>query len=432
MRILHTSDWHLGQHFMGRSRQREHAALLQWITQQVQAHDVDAVIIAGDIFDTAAPPSYARELYHQLIASLHATGTALLVLGGNHDSVSVLGESQPLLHHLNTTVIAHTGAPEQHVVVLPRRTAAGEPYAPGCIVCALPFIRARDVQTSLPGQSMQDKQQGLLDAIRTTYANVYAVAQARQTQLQHEYGVRVPIVATGHLTTLGTSRTESVREIYVGTLDAFPTDAFPPADYIALGHIHQPQQVGSARHIQYSGSPLALGFDELGQRKQVLLVDLNAEGLQDLTALPVPVWQPMASVQGTLQSLPAQLQALAHTADKAQPTWLEITVQQDDYLPDLAARVEALVQDLPLQVLRIRRQRAASRSTLHSTHGESLQELDPLQVFERRLALEELPPPLHDALHTRYRSVLEAVQHSAPAQSACQDPASAATTGVQP
>lgn len=411
MRILHTSDWHLGQHFMGHSRQSEHAALIAWLLEQVHAQAVDAVLIAGDIFDTGAPPSYARELYHQLIARLHGAGVALLLLGGNHDSVSVLGESLPLLQHLHTTVIASTGAAAQHVVVLPqRRHADGVDGAPGCIVCALPFIRPRDVLLSQAGQSAQDKQLALQTAIQETYAQVYAAAQARQAALEQSTGQRLPIIATGHLTTVGASSNESVREIYVGALEAFPTKAFPAADYIALGHIHQPQKVGGLEHIRYCGSPIALGFDEARQTKQVLLVDVNAQGLQAVTSLPVPVFQPLFSLRGTLESLPAALQEAASQASAACPAWLEITVVQDDYLPDLAARLDAMTQGLPLEVLRIKRQRGSAAPLLEADAGVSLQELGPHDVFARRLAQEQLDDAQQQALSERYRAVLHSLQ----------------------
>ncbi|RZJ52739.1 MAG: exonuclease subunit SbcD, partial [Acidovorax sp.] len=168
MRILHTSDWHLGQHFMGKSRQAEHQALIDWLLVQVDAHAVDAVLIAGDIFDTGAPPSYARELYSHLVVSLHRAGVALLLLGGNHDSVATLGESRALLAVLNTTVVAAVSDPADHVVVLPRRGGDGS-HEPGCIVCAVPFIRPRDVWQSQAGQSAEDKQQSLQAAIQAYY-----------------------------------------------------------------------------------------------------------------------------------------------------------------------------------------------------------------------------------------------------------------------
>ena len=406
MRLLHTSDWHLGQHFMGQSRQAEHSALVDWLLTQVDAHAVDAVVIAGDIFDTGAPPSYARELYNQLIARLHQAGVALLLLGGNHDSVSVLGESQGLLAYLGTRVIAAVGDASQHVVTLPLRS---HPQEPGCIVCALPFIRARDVVQSQSGQSAQDKQQALQTAIQTTYQQVYDAAVAQQTALQASVGRKLPIVATGHLTTVGASSSESVREIYVGSLEAFPTTAFPPADYIALGHIHQPQKVGGLEHIRYCGSPIALGFDEARQTKQVLLVDLDATGLQAVTALPVPVFQPLASVRGTLAELPNALQTIAACAIPERPTWLEVTIEEDDYLADLAPRVQALTQDLPVQVLRIKRQRGQAAAQLTADASESLDELSPQEVFARRLAQETLEPPLTAALTSRYRQVLDSL-----------------------
>lgn len=405
MRILHTSDWHLGQSFMNHSREREHTALMDWLLQQVQAQQVDAVLIAGDIFDTTTPPSYARTLYYRLIAELHRLNVALLVLGGNHDSVSVLGESLPLLHHLNTTVIAatHTDA-AQHVVTLPARNGEA-----GCIVCALPFIRARDVQRSSAGQTAQDKQRDLQAAIQDTYAQVFAAAQAQQSAHLQTHGVRLPIIATGHLTTVGASSNESVREIYVGTLEAFPTNAFPPADYIALGHIHQPQKVGGLEHIRYSGSPIALGFDEARQTKQVLLVDVDSQGLQSVTPLPTPVPQVLASVSGNLRNLPVMLADVAQRSPADHPAWVEVTVQADDYLPDLSARIDAMVQDLPLQVLRVKRERSQHAAQLNSATQESLDELSPEEVFARRLSQETLEPALTQALTERYRHVLHSL-----------------------
>ena len=291
MRLLHTSDWHLGQHFMGQSRQAEHQALIDWLLQQVQAHQVDAVLIAGDVFDTGAPASYARELYNQLIARLHQAGVGLLILGGNHDSVSVLDESRDLLRHLGTQVIASTGAPPQHAVTLPLRGSD----RPGCIVCALPFIRARDVQQSQAGQSAQDKQLALQTAIQSTYQQVYEAAQDLQQKLQATLGRKLPIIATGHLTTVGASSNESVREIY-GLARSLSHQCFSARRLHCAGPYPPAAKVGGMEHIRYSGSPIALGFDEARQTKQVLLVELNENGLQGVTSLPVPVSQAMAAL----------------------------------------------------------------------------------------------------------------------------------------
>jgi DNA repair protein SbcD/Mre11 len=403
MRILHTSDWHLGQHFMGKTRQAEHQQLMDWLLLQVDEHAVDAVLIAGDIFDTGSPPSYARELYSQLVVRLHSAGVALLLLGGNHDSVATLGESRAMLAYLSTTVVAAVDDAAAQVVVLPLRGGQGEA---GCIVCAVPFIRARDVLQSQAGQSAEDKQQSMQTAIAAHYQSVHAAGRARQAALAQELGRAVPLIATGHLTTVGASSNESVREIYVGSLDAFPTSAFPAVDYIALGHIHKPQKVGGLDHIRYCGSPIALGFDEAWQQKEVLLVDLGAAGLTAITALPVPRFQPLVSGSGNLLELAAAVTAAALEGSPDKPVWMEVTVAEDDYLADLPARIDAMTQGLPVEVLRVRRQRGTTAASLAGELSETLDELSPDDVFARRLTQEELAPELQLALSQRYREVV--------------------------
>lgn len=407
MRILHTSDWHLGQHFMGKSRQAEHQALIDWLLVQVDEHAVDAVLVAGDIFDTGTPPSYARELYGQLVVRLHAAGVALLLLGGNHDSVATLGESRELLACLSATVVAMADDPAAQVLVLPQRGGKGEA---GCIVCAIPFIRPRDVLQSQAGQSAVDKQQSLQVAIQAHYRAVFDAASARRAHLKAELGRTLPLIATGHLTTVGASASESVREIYVGALEAFPSTAFPPADYIALGHIHRPQQVGGLNHIRYSGAPIPLGFDEACQQKEVLLVVLDADGLKAVTPLPVPRFQPLTAVSGNLAALKGAFAAAATEGSAERPVWLEVTVAEDDYLADLPERIQALAEGLPVEVLRIRRERGNAAARLASETSETLDELSPYEVFARRLQQEELAEDLQQVLRERYCSIVASLQ----------------------
>lgn len=410
MRILHTSDWHLGQHFMGKSRHAEHQALIDWLLLQVEAQAVDAVLIGGDIFDTGTPPSYARELYSRLVVKLHRAGVALLLLGGNHDSVATLSETRAMLEMLGTTVMATVGPPADHVVVLPQR---GGHQEPGCIVCAVPFIRPRDVLQSQSGQSADDKQKSMQVAIQGYYQQVYAAGQARQAQLQRELGRSVPLIATGHLTTVGASSNASVREIYIGSLDAFPTAAFPPVDYIALGHIHKPQKVGGLNHIRYCGSPIPLGFDEARQQKEVLLVDLDASGLVGITPLAVPRFQALISLSGNLVAIADAMAAAAAQGSADKPVWLEVMVTDDDYLSDLPSRISAMTQGLPVEVLRVRRQRANTAASLVSDTLETLDELSPQDVFARRLAQEDLPAQMQQALSQRFHSVVKSITEGA-------------------
>lgn len=397
LRLLHTSDWHLGQHFMGKSRQAEHQAFCAWLLEQVRQHRVDVVLIAGDIFDTGAPPSHAREQYNRFVVALRETGARLVVLGGNHDSVAMLGESRELLACLDTWVVP-AAAQDPADQVLPLPTRDGEP---GALLCAIPFLRARDLLRSEAGQSAEDKQRSLQQAIAEHYARCHEHALT----LRRKHGP-LPIVASGHLTTVGASASESVREIYVGSLEAFPTSAFPAADYIALGHIHRPQKVGGLEHIRYSGSPIPLSFDEAGQQKEVLLVDLDHIGLCGVTPLPVPCFQPLLTLRGTLAQIAEQLPQAATRGTAERPAWLEILVVSDDYLSDLGSRLAELTRDLPVDVLRIRRERSGAAPALPGESRETLDELDPLQVFQRRLDQETLDETLRDDLTGLYQQVL--------------------------
>ena len=401
MRILHTSDWHLGQHFMGKTRQAEHQAFCAWLLEQVRVHDVDVLLIAGDVFDTGAPPSYAREQYYRLVVELRDAGCALVVLGGNHDSPAMLGESRSLLAQLGTQVVPSVGVDlAEHVLVLNDRTGQ-----PGAVLCAIPFIRPRDVLASQAGQSAQDKQQSLQQAIAEHYRALYELAASQRDEL----GLTLPIIATGHLTTVGASASESVREIYVGSLEAFPTSAFPPADYIALGHIHRPQKVGGLEHIRYSGSPIALSFDEARQQKEVLLLEFGSATLQSITPLPVPVFQPMASLRGSLKELAGAITEVAAQGTAERPVWLEVQVSTDDYLSDLQNRINALCEGHPVEVLRIRRERGNAAASLASEARETLDELSVEDVFARRLQQETLEEEDAQRLQGLYRQVLEAL-----------------------
>jgi exonuclease SbcD len=384
MKILHTSDWHLGQSFFTKSRKDEHQSFINWLLQQVTRYQIDAVIIAGDIFDTGTPPSYAREMYNQFVVDMAQKNCVLVVLGGNHDSVSTLNESKQLLARLNTYVIASTAAgSEQQIIQLKNQDSEV-----GAILCAIPFIRPRDVIQSEAGQTGLQKQQNLGAAIKAHYSQLYQQAVA----VRESNKLNVPIVATGHLTALGVSQSESVRDIYVGTLEGFAADGFPPADYIALGHIHRSQIVAKKNHIRYSGSPIALSFDELGTHKKVLLVEFS-QGLKSgefettVSPIEVPVFQPMAVIKGDLGQIQQALLDLP-SHDSEIPTWLCIEVQIEDYLSDLPQRIQTLSQGLNVEVLQLRRQRNVNRGSLMQIQQETLDELSPIEVFQKRLEME--------------------------------------------
>ncbi|MFJ5459670.1 exonuclease subunit SbcD [Pectobacterium sp. CHL-2024] len=408
MRIIHTADWHLGQYFYTKSRAAEHQAFLNWLIVQVEHHKVDAIIVAGDIFDNGSPPSYAREMYYSFVVALQRTGCQLIVLGGNHDSVAMLNESRELLACLNTRVIAcASDDPAQQVLVLENRQ-----QQPGALLCAIPFLRPRDVLTSKAGQSGDEKQLALQEAITAHYQQCYQLA----CQKRDELGLPLPIIATGHLTTIGATASESVRDIYIGTLDAFPAQAFPPADYIALGHIHRPQRVTQSEHIRYSGSPISLSFDELNSEKSVCLVsfapDASPQTPPQIDILPIPMTQPMRLIKGSLSDIEQQLATFkSYQGDK--PVWLDIEINTQDYLSDMQKRIQAMTENLPVEVLLLRRTREQRLQAITRQDKETLNELSVHDVFERRLATEtDMEDSRQQRVRTLFNQVIDELDNS--------------------
>ncbi|MRT26032.1 exonuclease subunit SbcD [Enterobacteriaceae bacterium RIT697] len=398
MRIIHTADWHLGQFFYSKSRAREHQAFLDWLLDQIVQHQVDALIIAGDLFDTGSPPSYAREMFNRFVVALQPSGCQLVVLAGNHDSVATLNESRELLACLNTQVITSaTPQGEQQVLTLKQRDGA-----PGALLCAIPYLRPRDILRSQAGQSGREKQISLLEAIEQHYQHCFAAAQSMNSAL--------PIIATGHLTTVGVTKSDSVRDIYIGTLDAFPAQAFPPADYIALGHIHRAQRIANSEHIRYSGSPIPLSFDELGRDKSVFLLEFG-DKLKEVTPLTIPHFQPMQMLKGSMAEIEHQLAQFSESTSEL-PTWLDIEITTQEYLSDLQRRIEALTENLPVEVLLVRRSREQRQRSLERLENETLSELKVEEVFARRLAQEDqLDAEQAEQLTQLFRTQLAALEN---------------------
>ena len=419
MRIIHTSDWHLGQHFMGKNRIEEHEAFLAWLLELIDKQRADALVVAGDVFDTGTPPSYARTLYNEFIVSLQRTGCSqTLILGGNHDSEATLNEARSILACLNTRVTAGISEnPEDHVLVMNDRQGN-----PGLIVCAVPFIRPRDLIKSLGGQSGGEKQRALGQAVRDFYTRVFTAAGDEQARLAgKDSGRRLPVMATGHLTVVGGKSSESVRDIYIGSLDAFPASGFPDADYVALGHLHRAQQIKHKDHIRYSGSPIPLSFDEGHLEKQVLVADFQNGALAGVSSVPVPCFRRLVCLKGKLEKIGAEIKKIAveDQPESLLPAWLEAEVEADDYLTDLQDRIQAMIEneapdgkeDRPrLELLRVRRKKRSQSSGLVPGKKERLEELTPKEVFARRLAREDLDKERAQTLNTLFDQVLEQVQ----------------------
>ncbi|WP_250132599.1 exonuclease SbcCD subunit D C-terminal domain-containing protein, partial [Vibrio crassostreae] len=283
------------------------------------------------------------------------------------------------------------------------------------LVCAIPFIRPRDVLTSQAGVTGVARQKQLGDAIKQHYQSVYDAAVEKRATFENSE--HMPIIATGHLTAMGVQQSDSVRDIYVGNLDGFAADGFPDADYIALGHIHRPQVVAKREYIRYCGSPIPLSFDELKSQKQVCVVEF-VEGVRTISQLAVPTFQPLAEIKGDLSEIESQLNQYIGL-DGELSVWLSIEVQAQDYLSDLQERMRTLTEGLNVEVLQLRRARERRNQALEQESAETLSELSPMDVFSKRIALEEFETDSEKArlerMTMKFKQVMVEVSESAQA-----------------
>ena len=403
MKILHTSDWHLGRSLYGRQRYDEFEAFLDWLSETIWQHEVSTLLVSGDIFDNSTPSTRAQELYYRFLGrTIRSSCRHIVIVAGNHDSPAFLDAPQQLLKALDIHVIGHGNhSPEEEVLVL-----RDEYRNPELIVCAVPYLRDRDIRTSEAGESADRKEEKLLEGIRTHYANIAALAE----QKRQELGGDIPVVAMGHLFTAGgqTIDGDGVRELYVGSLAHVTAGIFPEnLDYVALGHLHVPQTVNHTDTIRYSGSPLPMGFGEARQQKSVCLVEFQGT-VPTVHTLGVPVFRRLESIRGDLDTLMTRIREL--TA-KNETIWLEVIYEGAEVIGDLRDRLESAVEGTMLDIIRVRDQRIIDRVLERTQPEETLHDLDVYEVFSRCLDAHDIPQEQRPALTATYREAVFSLEN---------------------
>jgi exonuclease SbcD len=398
MKILHTSDWHLGRTLFGRKRYDEFEACLDWLAGAIRREQVDAFLIAGDVFDTSTPSNRAQEMYYRMLCKVAGSACRhVVVVAGNHDSPSFLAAPRELLRAINVHVVgAVNGNPDDEVLLL--RDSQGEVEL---IVCAVPYLRDRDIRTAQAGETIAEKECNLAAGICGHYQAVCAAAEEKRRQS----GLRVPIVAMGHLFTARgqTVDGDGVRELYIGSLAHVAADIFPECiDYLALGHLHMAQKVAGRDHMRYSGAPLAMGFADAGQTKSVCLVEFE-ERQAAVAQIEVPVFQQLERVAGDWKAISGRLRELAATGS---PAWLEVVYEGEEVIADLRERLEAAAADTGLEILRVKNNRIIDRVLQQMDTTETLDDLNAHDVFERCLTAHSVCDEQRPELLQAYREAL--------------------------
>jgi exonuclease SbcD len=401
MKILHTSDWHIGRTLYGRKRYEEFEAFLIWLAETIQQNGIDALLVAGDVFDTSAPSNRAQELYYRFLCRVAASSCRhVVVVAGNHDSPSFLNAPKELLKALDVYVVGNsTDSPEDEVLVL-----RNEQDAPELIVCAVPYLRDRDIRVAEAGESIEDKERKLIAGIRTHYATVAALAE----QKGEELGADIPIVGTGHLFTAGgqTVDGDGVRELYVGSLAHVTAGIFPACfNYLALGHLHVPQKVNGSETIRYSGSPLPMGFGEAKQQKSVCQIEFHSTAAS-VQLIDVPVFQRLERIKGDWDGISNRILELSATDSQG---WLEVIYDGIEVIGDLRERLEAAISGTQMEILRIKNNRIIDRVLGQTHEEETLDDLNVDEVFERCLAVHEVPEDQRPELLRAYQETVSSL-----------------------
>lgn len=405
MKILHTSDWHIGRTLYGRKRYEEFEAFLTWLSETIQQNEIDALLVAGDIFDTSAPSNRAQELYYRFLCRVAASSCRhVVVVAGNHDSPSFLNAPKELLKALDVHVVGSSAeSPEDEVLVL-----RNGQDVPELIVCAVPYLRDRDIRVAEAGESIEDKERKLIEGIRTHYAAVAALAE----QKREELGADIPIVGTGHLFTAGgqTVDGDGVRELYVGSLAHVTAGIFPACfNYLALGHLHVPQKVNGSETIRYSGSPLPMGFGEAKQQKSVCQIEFHSTAAS-VQLIDVPIFQKLERIKGDWDGISNRILELSATDDPSQSgVWLEIIYEGEEVIGDLRERLEASISSTHMEILRIKNNRIIDRVMGQIHEEETLDDLNVNDVFERCLAVHDVPEEQRPELLRAYQEAVSSL-----------------------
>jgi exonuclease SbcD len=395
LRLLHTSDWHLGHVLHGRERRHEHQRFLAWLLDALVDARADALLIAGDVFETANPPASAVADLNEFLATVRRRLPALdiVIIAGNHDSALRLDAMAPMMAFANIHVIGglprnEAGKLDADRLLVPLHDHTG---AVAAWLAAVPFLRIADLvqpsesggEQASEGEESDWRRDPLIHGVAQVYDELLAAARVRAQANQ-------ALIATGHLYMRGVAVSElSERKILGGNQHAIPRAVF--ADdwaYVALGHLHLAQAVEQSEQVRYCGSPLPLSLSEAHYEHQVLLASFDGPELAvcqtieiprsvDMLRIPEQGPKPLADVLFELQQL-----HLDAALDQERWPWLEVRVRLDEPQPELRTQIDRVLRARPVRLLKITVERAGvGGSFADFPNRRELDRIDPQQVF---------------------------------------------------
>ncbi len=287
VQFLHTADWHLGKKIYGKELKEDHQLFFQWLFDLIQSKKPDWLLVSGDVFDHANPPTWALEMYYHWMVQFSKLGVNIIVTGGNHDSPDVLQAPEPLFTHFNIHVVGSVSSAENRLIF---------PLSENLVCAAVPYLRDKDIRVALGEESAEDRISAVQLGMRRFYEKLALQMKAEYPNAGH--------IAMGHLFTQGATTCESERDIQVGNLGWFDAAILEEHFlYTALGHIHRPQSIGKTEKVRYSGSPIPLSFSEQ-HHKQMGLVSWDGENIHH-ESIPIPTFRDWWRKEGSFEEIQA-------------------------------------------------------------------------------------------------------------------------------
>lgn len=317
MKILHTSDWHLGQTLHFQSRDEEHSLFLDWLYDLIINENIECLLHTGDVFDVGNPTNSSRELYFTFLSKLQNTNCkTTIIIAGNHDSPMMLQHTASILAKLQIFVITTA---QNLIEPIEIKNSAGEVSA---ICCPIPYLRDQDLLLYKQDESIDETKKRLQKAIEFYYIQAYEKAQQINSQ-------NVPIILTGHLVAHKGELTESQSErpIHRQNYGELHTANLPSGiSYVALGHLHKPQQINGGVFTRYAGSPIPLSFQEVSYKHSVTIVEISNNTIQT-SQIPIPRFRLLLRISIRNQAeFEQKLKKLTEEMDTLSPTWIECEI----------------------------------------------------------------------------------------------------------
>jgi len=404
MKILHTADWHIGKVLHKHPLQDELRLFFDWLLTTIEEESVDLLLVSGDIFDLANPSASDRALYYGFLKQLISHKLKIIITGGNHDAVGLLNAPKEILASLDITVIGGaTENIEDELIIFTNKNDE-----PELIVAAVPFLRDKDLRDKKTDAQHKTRTEAIRAGILNHYRALYTKSKNRYPD--------TPVIAMGHLFTVGAEVSESERDIHVGNAAAVEDSVFDGFDYVALGHIHKPQRVAKNDKVRYSGSPIALSFSERSDNKCILILELIENKLGPAQVIAVPKFRELRRFSGSLKEVQNKL--LEYQPTYQLPSFLELEIKEDTFSASVLSQVENLTElYAENEKFSILKSKTAFITGMKDTsdlyvEGSNIEDLKPQDVFDKRLELEELSAEIKLALKDTFLELLENIEQS--------------------